>query len=64
MGSCLMPPLFGLLGEHISMMLFPYFLLVILILMVFMSERLHKRVAEEKNKNKERNKVKKLALEA
>ncbi len=63
-GSCLMPPLFGLLGEHISMMLFPYFLLVILILMVFMSERLHKRVAEEKNKNKERNKVKKLALEA
>lgn len=39
-GSCLMPPLFGLLANHISANLFPVYLLALLVLMVFMHERL------------------------
>ena len=39
-GSCLMPPLFGLLANHISANLFPFYLLALLLLMVFMHERL------------------------
>ncbi|MEE8836468.1 MAG: MFS transporter [Eubacteriales bacterium] len=35
-GTCLMPPLFGLIAEHISIYLFPVYLLVILILMFIM----------------------------
>lgn len=58
-GSCLMPPLFGFLGEHISLSLFPYYLLVILAFMVLMSEQLHKRVDEVK-KNVERKEMKNL----
>ena len=39
-GSCLMPPAFGLLADHISAGLLPLFLLAILILMVVMHEKL------------------------
>ena len=39
-GTCLMPPLFGLIANHISVALFPVYLLVILIVMVVMHERL------------------------
>ena len=39
-GSCLMPPLFGLMANHISISLFAPFLLMILILMIGMHERL------------------------
>lgn len=39
-GSCLMPPIFGLIANHISIALFPPFLLVILVLMFLMHERL------------------------
>lgn len=39
-GTCLMPPIFGFLANHIGVFLFPIFLLVILVLMVFMHERL------------------------
>ena len=39
-GSCLTPPLFGLLANHVSISLFPLFLLAILMLMVIMHERL------------------------
>lgn len=39
-GSCLMPPVFGLLAQHINVALFPVFLLVILILMFVMHEKL------------------------
>ncbi|MGM9538230.1 MAG: MFS transporter [Candidatus Onthomonas sp.] len=39
-GSCLMPPVFGLLANHISANLFPFYLLALLLLMVFMHERL------------------------
>ena len=39
-GSCLMPPTFGLIADHISAGLLPMFLLLILILMVVMHEKL------------------------
>ncbi len=42
MGTCLMPPLFGLIANHITVSLFPFYLLTILILMVFMHEALLK----------------------
>lgn len=42
MGTTLMPPLFGLIANHISVRLFPLFLLVILFLMFFMHEKLTK----------------------
>ena len=38
-GSCLMPPLFGLIANHVSVALLPVYLLVILVLMVVMHER-------------------------
>ena len=41
-GTCLMPPLFGLIANHITVALFPFYLLVILVLMVFMYETLLK----------------------
>ena len=41
-GNCLMPPLFGLIANHITVSLFPFYLLAILILMVFMHEALLK----------------------
>ncbi len=42
-GTCLMPPVFGLIANHISIVLFPVYLLVILALMVLMHERVLKR---------------------
>lgn len=39
-GICLMPPLFGLIANHITVALLPVFLLVILVLMAVMHERL------------------------
>ena len=39
-GNCLMPPLFGLIANHISIGLFPIFLLVVLAAMALMHERL------------------------
>lgn len=41
-GNCLMPPLFGLIANHITVSLFPFYLLIILILMVLMHEILLK----------------------
>lgn len=41
-GTCLMPPIFGLIANHISVTLFPVFLLVILVLMWVMYEKLLK----------------------
>lgn len=40
-GTCLVPPLFGLLAQYINIGLFPYFMAAILILMTVMSEKLH-----------------------
>lgn len=42
-GTCLMPPLFGLIANHITAALFPFYLLVILVLMVIMYETLLKK---------------------
>lgn len=42
-GTCLMPPLFGLIADHIHVGLFPVYLLLILLLMVWMHERLLKK---------------------
>lgn len=42
-GTCLMPPVFGLIANHISISLLPVFLLVVLILMAIMHELLLKK---------------------
>ena len=44
-GTCLMPPLFGLLAQHISVSLLPAYLLVFLVLMTVMHELLIRAVA-------------------
>lgn len=43
-GSCLAPPLFGLIANHIHIGLMPVYLLAILILMIVMHERLIRKV--------------------
>ena len=42
LGFCIMPPLFGLIAEHISIALLPFYLLIFLVLMVIMHERVVK----------------------
>lgn len=44
-GTCLMPPLFGLIANHISVALFPVYLLAILLLMVFMHRQMLRKVS-------------------
>jgi fucose permease len=46
-GSLAMPPLFGLLAQHISIALYPWYLLVLLALMVAMHEILRHKVAKK-----------------
>ncbi len=41
-GICVMPPLFGLLANHISVSLFPVYLLILLVIMGLLHERLAK----------------------
>ena len=43
-GTCLMPPLFGLIANHISVALMPVYLLAILLLMAVMHERMLRKV--------------------
>lgn len=43
-GICLMPPLFGLIANHISVALMPMYLLAILVLMVVMHEKMLRKV--------------------
>ena len=38
-----MPPLFGVIANHTTISIFPYYLLVILILMGYMHEALQKK---------------------
>ncbi len=45
-GSTFMPPLFGLLAEHITIALYPFYLLFFLICMIVFSEKLNKVVAK------------------
>lgn len=42
-GTCLMPPLFGLIANHVSVALLPVYLLALILLMAFMHERLLKK---------------------
>lgn len=44
-GTCIMPPIFGLLANHISVALLPIYLVVILILMIVMYEKLLRKKA-------------------
>jgi len=46
-GTCLMPPLFGLIANHISIRLLPLYLLILLVLMVYMHEMLERKVHYE-----------------
>lgn len=47
-GTCLMPPLFGLIANHITVSLFPVYMLVILVLMAVMHEGLLVKTGKEK----------------
>ena len=42
-GTCLMPPLFGLIAKHLSIKLLPIYLLLFLLLMTIMNELLNKK---------------------
>lgn len=44
-GTCLMPPVFGLIANHITVALLPVYLLIILVLIVIMHELLCKKTA-------------------
>ena len=44
-GNLVMPPLFGLLANNITPALFPFYLLVLLVLMVFMHEQLVRKTS-------------------
>lgn len=44
-GNLLMPPFFGFLANHISVSLFPFYLLVFLIVMVLLHEKMLKKTA-------------------
>ena len=42
-GICCMPPLFGIIANHLSAQLLPWYLGALLVLMAFMSESLHRK---------------------
>ncbi len=42
-GSCLMPPIFGLLAQYITPALYPWYLGGLLVIMFVMAESLHRR---------------------
>ena len=44
-GTCLMPPLFGLIANYVSVALLPVYLIVILIIMAVMHEQLNRKTA-------------------
>ena len=46
-GTCLMPPLFGLIANHIDVSLLPIYLLGILVVMAVMHERLLRKCAQK-----------------
>lgn len=46
-GSMCMPPLFGLIAQHITVTLFPFYLLVLLAIMVVMHETLRKKCGSQ-----------------
>lgn len=44
-GTCLIPPFFGFLANHVSVSLFPVYLLAILLLMAVMHEKMLSKVS-------------------
>lgn len=46
-GTCFMPPIFGFIANHISVSLFPVYLLAILVLMIAMHEKMLLKVAAD-----------------
>lgn len=44
-GTCIMPPIFGLIADHISVSLLPFYLLAILLLMAWMHETMLRKLA-------------------
>lgn len=47
-GTCLMPPLFGLIANHVSIKLFPLYIAVLAVIMIVMFEVLNKRAGIKK----------------
>lgn len=45
-GTCLMPPLFGLIAQHISVALFPFYLLLALVIMAVAYEKMLKKCGQ------------------
>ena len=52
-GTCVMPPVFGVIANHISVSLLPVYLLLILALMVFMHEKLIKTTKANRMEKKD-----------
>jgi fucose permease len=50
-GSTFMPPLFGLIAEHISIKLYPLFLMLFVLIMIVMVERLNKLMKGRRESN-------------
>ena len=48
-GTCLMPPLFGLIANHISIVYFPIYIAVLTVVMIAMFELLNKKAPADKN---------------
>lgn len=48
-GTCLMPPLFGLIANHVTIKLFPLYIAVLAVIMIVMFEVLNKRAGIKKN---------------
>ena len=44
LGATLMPPLFGIIAQYISIGLYPYYMMLFAVLMILMSERLNKEL--------------------
>lgn len=58
-GTCLMPPLFGLLANQISIKILPFYLLILLGLMIYMHESLtESRQKDKESRHKTQNRVK------
>lgn len=49
LGTCLMPPFFGLIANHITIALFPVFIAVILVLMVTMHEMMMRQFKKDES---------------
>ena len=48
-GTCLMPPLFGILANHIGITLMPLYLAILLIVMIFMHEKMLTKTAASRS---------------